>query len=180
MIEFLNDNMPLLEVAAVEVAHYTSDAGAAFVPRVLGQTERSKQAKSSRNGPRTQATREGLLASLPSNAAHWVSALLEAAKGAGLTPYWGTKGVSLGVQKPSGRQSALYVYPPGTFGSDAAAIYVFLGQYLEKRHSEIVEHLEGLGLIRTGKRTLMCPLEEVPEFSPGNLVEFLIAQLSIE
>jgi hypothetical protein len=178
MIEFLNDHMPLLEVAAVEVAHYASESAAAFVPRVLGQTERAKQAKTTSGGPRTQASEEAFLATLPEGVATWVRTLLEVAGNYHLQPYWGTKGVSLGVQTSGGRRSAVYVYPPGTFGNDAGTIYVFLGQYPEGKQEEVAAYLRNLGLERTGKKTLLRSLVDTPQFPALEFLDGLVRFLS--
>lgn len=174
IIEFLNDHMPELEVAAVEIAHYTAGDFAAYVPRIHGQTERAKQAKTARAGLSQRTTPDEFLSQLASTAAKWVQGLLKTAEPLGLTPYWGTKGVSIGLQTASGRRSLVYVYPPGTYGKSTAAVYVYLGQYPEDHHGEVVSHLTGIGWSRSGGRTLTLDLDAEPEFSPAQLLGRLL------
>lgn len=47
IVEFLNEQMNLAEVLAVEVKQYTGGEQTALVPRLIGQTEEARQSKSS-------------------------------------------------------------------------------------------------------------------------------------
>jgi hypothetical protein len=64
IVDFLNEQMEVTEVLAIEVKQFVDEAGAhqTIVPRVLGQTQAARQAKG--QVPRRDWTRESVLAEL--------------------------------------------------------------------------------------------------------------------
>ena len=178
IIEFMNDHMPLLDVAAVEVAHYASDDKAAYVPRVFGQTERAKQTKAAQRGPGGKASAESFLASLPDGVAEWVTRLFEVARSKSYDLHWGTKGVSFRIERDGTKRSAIYLYPSGTYGNTFATVQVFLGQYAEVHHERVAELLVSRGFERVGSRTLCAPLRAAPTLSPPELLSGLAELLA--
>ena len=100
LVEFMNEQMSEAEVIAVEVKQYvqgTEDEHRALVPKVIGQTERARVAKSSTGRPRPAAIgeeefEEELKRNLSSQEPNKVWEFYEWAKRNGrLTPWHGTK-----------------------------------------------------------------------------------------
>ncbi len=61
VVEFLNSQMDPAEVLAVEIRQYVGEGMKTLVPRVLGQTEQSRQKKSSSGGRREAITEQEFL-----------------------------------------------------------------------------------------------------------------------
>lgn len=93
VVEFLNEQMPRIEVLAVEVRQFRSDSGRILVPRVIGRlaaaTGRGAQ-------PRSKLTRESFLRSLGSTEAERAAReLLQIASDHGAVLSWGTSAVTI-------------------------------------------------------------------------------------
>ena len=92
VVEFLNAQMPNLEVLAVEIKQFRSKSTQTLVPRVLGRI-----AKASTHGPVSpRQTRESFLAEFTTDETRDAAArLLTAAQKFDSTFYWGPSGVSI-------------------------------------------------------------------------------------
>lgn len=122
IIEFLNEQMPRVEVLGVEVSPYRSGAVEAYVPRVYGQTETARREKQGDKGPRRTTSRDVFLAACPEPARAMFTKLLTAVDQRsqhGWETYWGTKGFSIRVPNAQGAMVSLaYGYPPGVQGNN--------------------------------------------------------------
>ena len=116
VVEFLNAQMPGIEVLAVEIRQFKGDSGTTLVPRVIGRT-----AASPRPGVRrSKLDRESFLNNFTSSEHHRVAArLLDVASESGAVLDWGSNGVCVripysGWKKPVG---VAWLFPPSVRGA---------------------------------------------------------------
>lgn len=94
VVEFLNAQMPHIEVLAVEIKQFRGAQFHALVPRVIGRTATGPDETGSRR--RRKLTRELFFAELPSEEARTVAKrILAVADSAGATLAWGERSVSI-------------------------------------------------------------------------------------
>lgn len=94
--EFLNAQMPGIEVFAVEVKRFRGEGAQTLVPRVFGSARATRSAD-----PPPRLTRESFLSDFAVDAEREAAAqLLDAATGAGATLVWGPSGVSVRIACP--------------------------------------------------------------------------------
>ena len=110
IVEFLNEQMPKIEVLAVEVKRFQNQASEIFVPRVIGQ-----HAKLGRRGRGSQRMiSEGeFFSRCDENGEAAFSRIVELA-GEDRTVRWGETGFSLGVKVEHQRIVFCFCYPPGS------------------------------------------------------------------
>jgi hypothetical protein len=124
IIEFLNDHMGDVDVLGVEIGHYSDGANRAFVPRVVGQTEKARSRKSE-----LRRTTEGrgrtneveFLGQLGDSQSAGMVDILREAERRELQVYWGVKGLSIRIVAPrwgGNAASVFYAYPPGANGRE--------------------------------------------------------------
>ena len=93
IVEFLNQQMPTIEVLAVEIKQYSGTARRTLVPRVMGRI-----AGTSPDPRPPRLTRESFLNAFPDAAQGEVAAhLLKVAEDAGASLTWGSNSVSIRV-----------------------------------------------------------------------------------
>ena len=94
VVEFLNAQMPHIEVLAVEIKQFRGAALQTLVPRVIGRTAASSDGTGSRR--RRKLTREEFLEELPGEEARMVAKrILAVADRSGATLAWGERTVSI-------------------------------------------------------------------------------------
>ena len=94
VVEFLNGQMPNIEVLAVEVKQFRGKSARTLIPRVKGRIAAS--AVHSTSAPRQKLTRKSFLEALPSDEARGVAMqLLDAAVESGAFLQWRSSGVSI-------------------------------------------------------------------------------------
>ena len=121
IIEFLNDKMRDVQVAGVELVQYQDGDLRVLVPRVVGQTEASRNKKAKASSRKT--TMGEFLDKCSPDVRQFFEEALHEAKQRGLSIYWGVKGFSLHVPVKDGPKiSILYGFPPGAHGSELAFI----------------------------------------------------------
>ena len=97
VVEFLNAQMPDIEVLAVEIKRFQSRSTQTLVPRIIGRTAAS--ASHGTAGPRRRFTRESFLRELRSVEASDVAArLLDVALKSGANLGWGSSSVSVRIR----------------------------------------------------------------------------------
>ena len=95
VVEFLNEEMPRIEVLAVEIKQFRGDRGLILVPRVIGR-KGSGAPQSSK--PRTKLDRLSFLAAFPDFAAREAAeTLLEVAEAKNAVLHWGSTVVTIRV-----------------------------------------------------------------------------------
>ena len=94
VVEFLNEQMPRIEVLAVEIKQFRGESRQTLVPRVIGRT--ADLAPRSAGGPRRKLTRESFLEELPSDRAREAGErLLKVAQENGARLEWRSNTVSI-------------------------------------------------------------------------------------
>ena len=103
IVEFLNEQMPHIEVLAVELKQFRGGSTQTLVPRVIGRTAASLRATSSGSGSaRRKLDVEGLLEELGSDEVRAAATrLLGVARGCGARLSWGSTSVSIRATCPS-------------------------------------------------------------------------------
>ena len=112
VVKFLNEQMPEIEVLAVEIKQFKGASGQALVPRVIGRI-----AAPSTSGPRNSLTLESFLEQLPDEGARMgASRLLDGAKSAGDTIWRGTSSVMIRMRCSDWNTpiSVAWLHPPTT------------------------------------------------------------------
>ena len=118
VVEFLNAQMPQIEVLAVEIKQFRGESLQTLVPRVIGRTAASA---SPSNGakPRRKLTRASFLQEFPNETARRVTEkILDAAGDSGTTLWWGSTGVSIRMPCSQSPQpvSVAWLNPPDVIG----------------------------------------------------------------
>ena len=119
VVEFLNAQMPHIEVLAVEIKQFRGKSFQTLVPRVIGRSAAASSPGSSSTTRRHKLTRSSFLEELPNDEARRVTEnLLAVAEAAGATLYWGSTGFSIRMRSRAFRYpiSVAWLYPPGVTG----------------------------------------------------------------
>ena len=117
-MEFLNGQMPGIEVLAVEIKQFRGKSTQTLVPRVIGRTAASSASGAAR-GTRLLLTRESFLDGFASDEARSVaSRLLDVAQESGGTLQWGSSSVSVRMSCSVWRQpiTIAWLYPSSKKG----------------------------------------------------------------
>lgn len=122
VVEFLNKQMPDIEVLAVEIKQFKGDSGSTLVPRVIGRTAATAQQERNASGQRIRRrlTREQFLAQFEDvNAAHAAQRLMDVTEQQGGIVFFGDSGISLRYRTPAVRSpiSVAWIYPTAGRGS---------------------------------------------------------------
>lgn len=96
VVTFLNEQMPRIEVLAVEIKQFSGRSFQTLVPRVIGRMAALEDSSSSGPVPRRKLTRASFLEELSNEEARGVARkLLDTATAAGATLWWGSSSVSI-------------------------------------------------------------------------------------
>lgn len=117
IVEFLNKNMPNVEVLIVEVKQFLgTDGQQVMVPRVLGLTEAVRKTKTSIDS-KDKISRKEVLENCIPEATAFLEQVLDLAQERGYKINWGSKGFSLHASIPAQKKSAgfIYFWLPDTF-----------------------------------------------------------------
>lgn len=99
VVTFLNEQMPRIEVLAVEIKQFSGRSFQTLVPRVIGRMAALEDSSRSGPVPRRKLTRASFLEELPNEEARGVARkLLDTATAAGATLWWGSSSVSIRMQ----------------------------------------------------------------------------------
>ena len=110
IIEFLNEHMPRIEVLGVEIREFAGRSMRAVVPRVVGQTERARQDKTT--PPSRKINTNEFLARCPEWCRPFFSDLFDSAAKEGFRVVPGQTGFSLRVAQNNGKLvSLLWGFP---------------------------------------------------------------------
>ena len=119
VVEFLNAQMPGIEVLAVEIKQFKGDSRQTLVPRVIGRTAASRRSPAGQGTRRLKLDRESFLSAFDGPEHRSVAGrLLDVASQSGAVLHWGSNGVS--VQIPCSCQkkpvSVAWFFPPSELG----------------------------------------------------------------
>ena len=114
VVEFLNEQMPDVEVLAVEVKQFLRGPIRTLVPRVIGRTAGSAASKS--NSRRGRLDRSGLFNELDDEEGMVVERLLSAAEECGARLTWGSSSVTIRAVCDSWAKTVpvAWIYAPST------------------------------------------------------------------
>ena len=152
LIEFLDEKLDGIEVAGVEIVHYGVGDQQAYVPRVVGQSERARS-KRQRSSPKSKTTESELLDRVGVAASKVFSMVLQAARARGWTTYFGTDGFSVRVPSNIGLKTAFFGFPAGALGYDVPSFQVTRGNFPADLHDEIDRRLGAAAFRRSGSAT---------------------------
>ena len=122
VVEFLNEQMPGIEVLAVEVKQFKGDTGSTLVPRVIGRTAEAVAASSRRSSTRQDGhfSLQTLIESFPDEQTQErvaIERLFEVARRSRARFNWSNNGASIRATCPAfRRQSIGWIYAPGQEG----------------------------------------------------------------
>ncbi|MYH63915.1 MAG: hypothetical protein F4148_19945 [Caldilineaceae bacterium SB0675_bin_29] len=119
VIEFLNAQMPQIEVLAVEIKQYRGESLQTLVPRVIGRNAALFGPSRSGARSRRKLTRDTFLQELPSKVARRVAdRILDISENSGAIFFWGSAGVSIRMRCSLSQRpvSVAWLYPPGVKG----------------------------------------------------------------
>lgn len=123
VVEFLNEQMPRIEVLAVEIKQFLGETGSTLVPRVIGRTAEAAAAPSRGSGSRhtVNLNQQTLLESFPDEQIREreaIGRLLEIARKHRAGFNWSPRGVSIRAASPAFKNnlSVAWLYAPGAAG----------------------------------------------------------------
>lgn len=132
IVEFLNEQMPRIEVLAVEIKQFKGETSQTLVPRVIGQLAARPASRSGR-GPRVQQSKEEFLDRFDDDSAREVAArLIEVAENTPRTYFVGTDRMSIQVNCPLWRNPITLVWltAPGNLDAfEAEANHFIFGMF---------------------------------------------------
>ena len=117
VVEFLNAQMPSIEVLAVEIKQFRGKSAQTLVPRVLGRTASTSIPHGA--GPRQKLTRDTFLCRFDSDGARIAAArILDVVQESGASLVWGTQGLSVRIRCSVWQQpvSVAWLFPPSVSG----------------------------------------------------------------
>jgi len=163
IIEFLNENMPLVEVLGIEIRQYEGQDVRALVPRVIGQTEFARQQKSPTSRSSKKTTSEEFLSECYGRIRDFFVNLFDSAETAGYEIVWGTKGFSIRLPLASGSMLSLfYGYPASEQWPAKPLFQAYLGFIENDEVSAALrqELMQKVQFVEKGKHTLEVALDE--------------------
>jgi len=128
IIEFLNNKMRDVEVLGVELRQYVGLNLRALVPRVIGQTEMTRNGKGNTEFPKKPISIDAFCSVCPAEVRPYFNQMIADAEHLGLTVNWGIKGFSLRASMSDGSwQTLFYCWPPGLYsGTDKACVQGYI------------------------------------------------------
>ncbi len=162
VIEFLNEQMPRVEVLGIDVRQYAGENLKVLVPRLIGQTEFARQEKRSPT-LRARTDARSFLDSCPEDVARFFAATLQEAGERDLVIYWGVKGFSIRVPRHSGELcSVFYGFPPDSHYQHVPFIRAYLGDLSSSDDAEGIRRrfLAVAPFIEKGRFTLDLSLQD--------------------
>lgn len=161
IIEFLNDQMEEAQVLGVELAQYVGSNLKALVPRVIGQTEVTRQKKLQVSPNKKHISQQEFLDSCSEDVRGFFSQIIEDSQQHGMQIYWGTTGFSLRAPDSTGRKTTLfYGFPRGGQGKDSAVAQGYVGNIDDVQYREQIRQrfLKIPGTIPSGQYTVTLEL----------------------
>ena len=104
VVEFLNEQMPGIEVLAVEIKQFLGDSGQTLVPTVIGRTAATGVRSATSRSNSKQFNREEFLDRMPSpDVREAANLLLKVSESRNASLSWGNAGVTIRCHTPSRR-----------------------------------------------------------------------------
>jgi len=161
VIEFMNDQMEDAEVLGIELSQYVGSDLKALVPRVIGQTEATRQKKTQTPPSRKRLTQQEFLDNCPEEVRAFFTRAIAESQQRGMQVYWGTTGFSLRAPDTTGKRVTLfYGFPPGVISKDSAVAqgYVASIEDVQSREQVRKRFLKIPGTTQSGQYTVTLEL----------------------
>ncbi len=162
IIEFLNGQMDEAEVLGVELAQYVGSNLKALVPRVIGQTEVTRQRKQQPQLSKKRISLREFLDNCSSDVRGFFEQAIAESEQRGMQVYWGTTGFSLRATDNEDKATTLfYGFPRGGPSQDSAVAQGYVGNIEDARYRDEVRKrlLEIPGTIPSGQYTVTLELD---------------------
>ena len=116
VVEFLNAQMPKIEVLAVEIKQFRGGSAQTLVPRIYGTLATDEKPLPTRK--KKHDLKSFLAVFSDASVRNTAERILDAAQKAGASIYWGIAGLSVRVYCPAweGQLSVAWLFPPGVKG----------------------------------------------------------------
>ena len=162
VVEFLNEQMPAIEVLAVEIKQFRGETGQTLVPRVIGRTT-AAPTRRTRTPQGENLNEQTLIESFPDEQVQLAAkCLFEIARKYNADSNWSSGGASIRGRCRASRApvSVAWIYAPGKRGWMGAGGFVFgAGNGQEGYFENLPENLRGLLESWTDQ------FEEIPDVS---------------
>ena len=116
IVEFLNEQMPGIEVLALEIKQFLGDSGQTLALKVIGRTVATAARSATSRSNSKQFNREEFLDRMPSlDVKEAADRLLKVSESRNASLSWGNASVTIRCRTPSRRSSVAvaWLYPPG-------------------------------------------------------------------
>lgn len=180
LVEFLNEKMSDVEVLAVEMKQFLGQASqTVLVPRVIGTTEVTREAKGGTVASKGRINRQEFMAKCIPNARPFFEYVLSQAEQRGYTIYWGTVGFSVRAKLPSSGQMVSFVYG---YPYQTSVEFDFYFGYLpitDEAAQSLRQQLLAYNLFKeAGQKTLRTMLKEEQDLTLAYKVyDFILEQV---
>ncbi len=149
------------EVLGIELAQYVGSNLKALVPRVIGQTEVTRQKKLQTPLKKKRISQQEFLDRCPEEVRGFFAQTIAESQQRGMQVYWGTTGFSLRAPDSTGKRTTLfYGFPCGGPGKDSAVAQGYVGNIDDVRYRDQVRQrfLEIPGTTPSGQYTVTLEL----------------------
>jgi phosphosulfolactate synthase (CoM biosynthesis protein A) len=166
LVEFMNAKMTDVEVLAVEIKQFIGESTTALVPRLIGQTEESRNRKGEGvRTPRKKTTEDEFLENCTDPAKEIFMEILRRAKAEKHKIYWGDRGFSIRAPAPNSDKFFTYVYG---FPKDLLKISTGLFPISEQEKLSIRTEMKDLGFSDAGYESVRMTLGDKTQ---GNAIK---------
>jgi hypothetical protein len=163
VIEFMNDQMEDAEVLGIELSQYVGSDLKALVPRLIGQTEITRQKRTQTPLSKKRITQQEFLDNCPEKVRDFFTRAITESQQRGMHVYWGTSGFSLRAPDTTGKRITLfYGFPPGIVSKDSAVAqgYVANIEDVQSREQIRKRFLKVHGTKSSGQYTVTLELND--------------------
>lgn len=132
VVEFLNEQMPGIEVLAVEIKQFRGETGQTLVPRVIGRSAAPPARSTSSRASRVALNQEEFLARMPNpQIREAASRLLQVSETRRSSLFWGNASVVIRyrTQSRSSPVALAWLYPPEVNASEAGTFRFGAGNW---------------------------------------------------
>ena len=181
LIEFLNEQMSVVEVLGVEIKQFVGEGQKALVPRVIGATESAQIIKVTGGSSSIASKQTRFYSQCLPEATAFFQKMVAIAASQGHRVYWGDVGFSIGVRLPNqqfvGGQSASYAYGYPKYGSWSAERFEFYFAQLpltDDQAQKLRTDLMAFGIFTpVGQKTLRIFLDETTLPKMDKIYDFI-------
>ena len=143
IVKFLNEQMPKIEVLAVEIKQFRGETLQTLVPRVIGRLDAHPERSASGGGPRRQLTHKLLFEELDDHVRGASSRLLDVVEECNGHLTWGAGSVTIRAKSADGKTLPVaLIYRPGASAAHAGERHFVFGRYGDEPTGELRAFLD--------------------------------------